>query len=59
MSTDHNNKDLLKKISDLELELKKTRKQKKYGLVWEEKPEQIVDECKRNVPIRDLLRRTD
>ncbi len=54
MSTDHNNKDLLKKISDLELELKKTRKQKKYGLVWEEKPEQIVDDCRRNVPILRL-----
>jgi adenine-specific DNA-methyltransferase len=53
-ATGHNEKDLLKKISELEAELKKTKKQKKYGLVWEEKPEQIVEDCKRNVPILRL-----
>lgn len=47
-------KELLKKISELESELKKVKKQKKYGLVWEDKPEQIVEECKRNVPILRL-----
>lgn len=49
-----NEKALLKKISELEAELKKTKKQKKYGLVWEDKPEQIVEDCKRNVPILRL-----
>ena len=44
-------KNLLKRISELEAEIKKTKKQKKYGLVWEEKTEQIVEDCKRNVPI--------
>lgn len=47
-------KDLLKKISELETELRNVKKQKKYGLVWEEKPEQIVEDCKRNVPILRL-----
>lgn len=47
-------KELLRRISELEAELKKTKKQKKYGLVWEEKPEQIVEDCKRNVPILRL-----
>ncbi|PIR77179.1 MAG: site-specific DNA-methyltransferase, partial [Candidatus Magasanikbacteria bacterium CG10_big_fil_rev_8_21_14_0_10_38_6] len=45
---------LLKKIEELEKELKKIKKQKKYGLVWEDKPEQIVEDCKRNVPILRL-----
>jgi len=53
-ATGHNEKDLLKKISELEAELKKTKKQKKYGLVYEDKPEQIVEDCKRNVPILRL-----
>jgi adenine-specific DNA-methyltransferase len=47
-------KELLKRISELEAELKKTKKQKKYGLVWEEKPEQIAEDCGRNVPILRL-----
>ncbi len=51
---ENNEKDLLKKISELEIELKKVKKQKKYGLVWEDKPEQIVEDCKRNVPILRL-----
>jgi adenine-specific DNA-methyltransferase len=42
------------RIKDLEAELKKVKKQKKYGLVWEDKPEQIVEDCKRNVPILRL-----
>lgn len=51
---EHDEKALLKKISELEAELKKIKKQKKYGLVWEDKPEQIVEDCKRNVPILRL-----
>lgn len=47
-------KALLKRISELEAEIKKTKKQKKYGLVWEEKIEQIVEDCKKNVPILKL-----
>lgn len=51
---ENNEKALLKKIAELEAELKKVKKQKKYGLVWEDKPEQIVEDCKRNVPILRL-----
>lgn len=52
MSLDqYNEKTLLKRISELEAEIKKTKKQKKYGLVWEEKPEKIVLDCQKNVPI--------
>ncbi|MFA7315350.1 MAG: site-specific DNA-methyltransferase [Candidatus Paceibacterota bacterium] len=47
-------KALLKKISELEVELKKARKSNKYGLAWEDKSEQIVEDCKRNVPILRL-----
>lgn len=47
-------KSLLKRISELEAEIKKTKKQKKYGLVWEEKREQIVEDCKKKVPILKL-----
>lgn len=54
MSANNIEKDLLKKISELEAELKKIKKQKKYGLVWEDKPEKIVEDCKRNIPILRL-----
>lgn len=50
----NNEKALLQKISELEAELKKAKKQKRYGLVWEDKPEDIVEDCKRNVPILRL-----
>lgn len=52
--TQNNEKALLQKISELEAELKKVKKQKRYGLVWEDKPEDIVEDCKRNVPILRL-----
>ena len=32
-------------------EIKKLKKQKKFGLVWEDKPEQIVEDCKNNFPV--------
>ena len=47
-------KELQAKIKELEKELKSIKKQKKYGLVWEPKEEQIVEDCKRNVPILRL-----
>lgn len=43
-------KELLVRISELELEIKKL-KDKKYGLIWEDKPEDVVLECKENIPI--------
>lgn len=39
------------KIKELELELQKVKKQKRYGLVWEEKPEDVVEKCKKEFPV--------
>lgn len=44
-------KELFTRISELESEIRKLRERKKYGLVWEDKPEEIVLQCKENVPI--------
>ena len=32
-------------------ELKKLKKQKKFGLVWEDKPEAVVKECETKLPV--------
>ena len=40
--------ELIAEIERLENELKR---KKKYGLVWEEKPEEVVDMCKKKLPI--------
>jgi adenine-specific DNA-methyltransferase len=48
------NEDLQKKIEDLQKEverLKKELKKKKYGLVWEDKPEEVVEMCKKKLPV--------
>lgn len=43
--------ELLQKIQELEEELKRTKKQKKYGLVWEEKPEEFEKQAKNAFPV--------
>lgn len=43
--------ELLARIKELEIELQKTKKQKRYGLVWEDKPEMVVEECKQKLPV--------
>lgn len=48
MSTEQ---ELLARIRELEIELQKTKKQKRYGLVWEDKPEAVVEECKQKLPV--------
>ena len=45
------NQSLLKEIADLTVENKKLKSRKKYGLVWEEKPEQVVELCKQKLPV--------
>ncbi len=42
---------LLVKIAALQNEIKKLKKRKKYGLVWEEKPEEVVLQCQNNIPV--------
>lgn len=41
----------LLRIKDLELEIKKLKDRKKYGLVWENKPEDVVLRCQESIPI--------
>ncbi|MBI4232373.1 site-specific DNA-methyltransferase, partial [Candidatus Peregrinibacteria bacterium] len=36
---------------ELIAEIKGLQKRKKYGIVWEEKPEQVVQECKSKLPV--------
>lgn len=45
--------DLISRISELEAEIRKLKQRKKYGLVWEEKPEKVVEDCKENLPVLD------
>lgn len=47
--TNWDRKDLIKEIEQL-------RKRKKYGLVWEEKPEVVVEQCKNELPILEEVK---
>lgn len=39
------------------IEMVKTlKKQKKYGLVWEDKPEDVVEQCKKELPVLDEVK---
>ncbi len=44
-------KDLQKEIIELKAEIKRLKKDRKYGLIWEEKPEDIVLDSKKNIPV--------
>lgn len=44
-------KDLQNEIADLKAELKRLKKGRQYGLVWEEKPEDIVLDGKKSIPV--------
>lgn len=48
MSKEH---ELLARIKELETELQKVKKQKRYGLVWEDKREDIVERCRSELPV--------
>lgn len=37
--------------NDLIEEIEELRKRKKYGLVWEDKPEVVVEQCKKELPV--------
>jgi len=41
----------IRKIRDLEDELKRLKKSKRYGLVWEDKTEDVVERCKKELPV--------
>jgi len=40
-----------KLLAEIERLKKELKKRKKYGLVWEEKPEEVVEMCKRKLPV--------
>ncbi len=42
---------LLKEVENLKKEINQLKSRKRYGLVWEDKPEQVVDLCKENLPV--------
>lgn len=49
---------LEKEITDLKAKIKQLNGSKKYGLVWEDKLEQVVEDCKTKVPIlREVKKR--
>ena len=33
-------------------EVKKLEKRKKYGIVWEDKPEKVAEMCKEKLPVK-------
>jgi len=41
----------LNEIGELKNEIKKLKSRKRYGLVWEEKPERVVELCKEKLPV--------
>lgn len=47
--TNWDRKELIKEIEQL-------RKRKKYGLVWEDKPEDVVEQCKTELPVLEEVK---
>src|SRR3990167_1208604 len=47
--TNWDRKELIKEIDQL-------RKRKKYGLVWEDKPENVVEQCKKELPVLEEVK---
>lgn len=45
--------------NDLIKEIEQLRKRKKYGLVWEDKPEDVVDRCKTELPILEEVKKKE
>lgn len=45
------NQKLLNEVKTLKEEIKQLKDRKKYGIVWEEKPEQVVELCKEKLPV--------
>jgi adenine-specific DNA-methyltransferase len=53
MQKDKNNQNVSKEklLAEIERLKKELKKRKKYGLVWEEKPEDVVEMCKKKLPV--------
>jgi len=42
--------------NELIKEIDQLRKRKKYGLVWEDKPEEVVEQCKKELPVLEEIK---
>ena len=51
MSTNDQNLSKEKLLAEIDRLKKELKKRKKYGLVWEEKPEEVVEMCKEKLPV--------
>jgi len=51
MSQNTKEKELSTRISELETKIKKLQSRKRYGLVWEDNPEQVFELCKEQLPV--------
>ncbi len=51
MSDNQSTQHLLKEVENLKNEIKQLKSRKRYGLVWEEKPENVVEICKDKLPV--------
>ena len=49
--SDKPTQNLLKEVDNLKNEIKQLKSRKRYGLVWEEKPEQVAELCKEKLPV--------
>jgi len=44
-------RDFLEEIAVLKDEIKKLKSRKRYGLIWEDKPEEVAEQCKKKLPV--------
>jgi adenine-specific DNA-methyltransferase len=51
MSTNDQNLSKEKLLAEVERMKKELKNRKKYGLVWEDKPEEVVEMCKKRLPV--------
>jgi adenine-specific DNA-methyltransferase len=51
MTNTNTQNELKHRITELEAEISILKQQKKYGLVWEDKPEDVVTSCVTSVPV--------
>lgn len=51
MAKNNKNSEVEKLKGEIERLKKELKKRKKYGLVWEEKPEEVVEMCKEKLPV--------
>jgi adenine-specific DNA-methyltransferase len=51
LSENNSGQNLISENKTLKEEIKKLKSRKRYGLVWEEKPEQVVEQCKEQLPV--------